>query len=342
LEIIQIKNLLIDRQSSGDPLTARIRERLSDIPQTVVDDAREAIAAEPGERGTLILMRRRGSFIKEFTVPPGAPPCGERYIVTMLNCPYSCSYCYLRSYLDHRRIVIFTNIDELASEVERVRTGGPGGRLTTGEMGDSLALDHLTGTTVDIMQLLSGSGITLDVRTKSCTIDHLLDLPGRRENLVITWTLGPEAQITAEERGAASLAERIEAAGRAAGAGIAVGVRLDPIIPHYYNLDAYREILDSLAAAVGNTGIARFELGVLRFPPGLWERVRADNPTGPLLRGEFFPDGGGKIRLYRPARVTLYRRLSHEIRRRFPEAHIELSMEDVTVWEDAGLIPPDA
>lgn len=335
----RIQKLIIDHESERDPLTARARERLHQVPVEVVPDARELITAEPDERASLILMRHRGAFVKEFTIPRGAPPCGERYLVTMLNCPFSCSYCYLRSYLEHRRLVVFTNTDDLAVEIGRLRAAGSTVRLTTGELGDSLALDELTGTTAEILALLHGSGMTLDIRTKSDRVDHLLcgDRAGRQ--LVITWTLGPETQVTCEERGAASLEARFDAMRRASAAGIGCGVRFDPIIPFYADIAAYRRILQTIASAIDPRLLSRFELGVMRFPPGLWQCIRSNEPGSPLLRGEYFRDREGKIRLYRPARIALYRELARAIRMYFPDVPIDLSMEERTVWEDAGLEP---
>lgn len=338
----QIQKLIIDRESVRDPLTVRVRERLDPVPADVVPDARDLIAAEPGERTSLILMRHRGAFVKKFTTPRDAPPCCERYLVTMLNCPFSCSYCYLRSYLEHRRLVVFTNTDDLAGEIGRVRAEGSTVRLTTGELGDSLAMDELTGTTRDILAMLNGSGMTLDVRTKSNRMDHLLrgDTAGR--NLVITWTLGPEAQAAREERGTAPLEARCDAMRRTAACGIRVGVRFDPIIPFYTDIAEYRRILETIAASVDPRFLSRFELGLVRFPPGLWQCIRSNEPASPLLRGEYFRDREGKIRLYRPARIALYRELARAIRSFFPDVPIDLSMEERTVWEDAGLEPAGA
>jgi spore photoproduct lyase len=338
----RIRKLIIDRESARDPLTLRVRERLDTVPAEVVPDARELIAEEPGERTSLILMRHRGTFVKEFTVPRGAPPCGERYLVTMLNCPFSCSYCYLRSYLAHRRLVVFTNTADLAGEIGLLRAAGSAARLTTGELGDSLALDELTGTTDDILDLLRGSEMTLDVRTKSDRVDHLLRGDGTGRRLVITWTLGPREQVSREERGAAPLGARLDAMRRASAEGVKCGVRFDPIIPFYAGTAAYRPILERIAAALDPAHLARFELGVIRFPTGLWKHIRSNEPDSPLLRGEYFRDREGKIRLYRPARVALYRDLSRAIRSIFPDVQIDLSMEERTVWEDAGLAPAAA
>jgi spore photoproduct lyase len=156
----------------------------------------------------------------------------------------------------------------------------------------------------------------------------------------VTWTLGPETAVRNEEHGTATLDDRLSALARTAGAGITVGARFDPIIPAYAHTGVYREIIERLAANVDEGTIFRFELGVLRFPPGLWQEVQRRNPRSMLLSGEYLKDRTGKMRLYRPSRVRLYRDIAGVIRESFGTAPIELSMEDQTVWEDAGIEPP--
>jgi spore photoproduct lyase len=75
----------------------------------------------------------------------------------------------------------------------------------------------------------------------------------------------------------------------------------------------------------------------MRFPPGLWEYIRMKFPASPLLRGEFFLAPDGKIKYYRPHRLRIYRELYGMVAERFPESIIELSMEDRSVWTDAGI-----
>jgi spore photoproduct lyase len=334
-------NLLIDREAQGDPLAARLRERLPEAKIEIVEDARGYLSSGFRASGTLVLMRRRGAFVKNFPQTPGTPPCGEKYVITMMNCPYSCSYCYLRSYLEHRSVVIFTDTERMKDEISRAVTEDSPRIITTGEMSDSLALDDLTGTTLDLLPLFEGSATLLEARTKSDNVKHLLSaaadtgrLSGGSESaaslfdrLLVTFTLGPEKMIEREEPGTASLEARLDAIKLLTGAGIKTGVRFDPIIPAYADIDSYRRLLDGLEAAAGGKGIYRCELGVLRFPPGLLESVRESAPHSPILRGEYLRDGEGKLRLYRPSRVSLYSEIAGLVLRRFPGTGIELCME---------------
>ncbi len=338
-----IKQLIIERAAEGDPLTARIRERLRGIDEILTEDARTILGERRAQNGTLFLMRHRGAFVKDFPATPHSPPCGEKYIITMLNCPYACSYCYLQSYLEHGSLVLFTDLERMKEEVASSISRDAPKRITTGEMSDSLALDELTGTTLDLLPLFEGTETLFEVRTKSASIDHLLRASGAgdgRENLVITWTLGPSEMIGREEPGTASLTERIEAMGRVLRAGLRTGVRFDPVVPHYADMISYRSMIGEIARVAEGERIDRFEIGALRFPPGLIESVRSRNPRSALLRGEYVRDGEGKLRLYRPARVAIYREVALLVRERFPGVPIELSMESRDVWEDAGIALP--
>ncbi len=338
-----ITQLVIERAALDDPLTARVRGALPGAAVTVADDPLGVTASETADGGTLFLVNHRGAFVKDFPTTPGSPPCGEKYIITMLNCPHACTYCYLQSYLEHGRLVLCAGLERMRDEVADAISHDAPKRMTTGEMGDSLALDELTGITLELLPLFEGTGTLLDVRTKSAGIDHILSAYAAHDppaNLVVTWTLGPREMIELEEPGTASLAERLGALTRAVRAGFRVGVRFDPVVPRYADMDLYAALVEEIARAAGSGSVERFEIGILRFPPGLMEKIRARRPRSGLLEGEYVRDREGKMRLYRPARVALYRGIAGLIRETFPRAAIELSMEDEEVWADADVELP--
>jgi spore photoproduct lyase len=328
--IPRFSRIVIEDRAFGDPAASRVIDSLGDLDPLITDDPGRHV-----EPGTLLLKYHLGNFVKDFPVTPGAPPCGEKYIAALQGCLYDCSYCYLRSYLSHSSITLLVNTPKLESDVRDALAAGTV-RLTTGELSDSLSLDNVTGLTGSILPLLEGTGATLEARTKSSNIGHLLGLDPK--HLLLTWTLAPESAIASEERGAAPLDERLDAIAKASGAGFRFALRLDPVIPAYWDEEGYRELLGRVRDAGGVP--ERIEIGVLRFPPGLIESVRSDIPFSPILRGEYIRDLEGKMRLYRPMRIGIYRALAEMIGDLFPETGLELSQEDATVWEDSGLTPP--
>jgi spore photoproduct lyase len=330
--------LIIDERALDDPLTGRIRNSLVGVEEIVTGDTGD----HPGA-GSLVLKFHEGRFVKDFPVTPGAPPCGEKYIAALQGCLYDCSYCYLRSYLSHNTITLLVNSGKMESDIREALDAGTV-RLTTGELSDSLALDHITGLTSSILPLLEGTSAVIEARTKSANVDHLPGLNGNdaelaRKHLLVTWTISPMEAMKSEEPGAAPLDERLGAISKVTSAGIGFALRLDPIIPFYWDAGSYHELLQRVKDEAGDAP-RRIEMGLLRFPPGLIESVRKDSPYSPILQGEYVRDREGKMRLYRPMRVGIYREAAGMIGELFPDTEIELSQEDRTVWEDAGLEPP--
>jgi spore photoproduct lyase len=330
--------LVIHSLAMGDPVTRRVTERL-DRKETIYTDDPADFAGP----GTFLLKYHEGRFVKDFPVTPGAPPCGEKYIAALQGCLYDCSYCYLRSYLADNTITLLVNSEKMEEDIREALLSGTV-RLTTGELSDSLALDHITGLTSSILTQLEGTGAVIEARTKSANVDHLPGVNGSdqdlaRRHLLVTWTLSPPEAVEQQEPGTATLDERIEAISKVSAAGIRYAIRFDPIIPFYWDADSYERLLFWIKD-VAETAPLRIELGVLRFPPGLADSVRKDSPFSQILHGEYIRDREGKIRLYRPMRIAIYRELASTIDILFPGTAIELSQEDRTVWEDAGLTPP--
>ncbi|MFO7915771.1 MAG: hypothetical protein R6U43_08760 [Candidatus Krumholzibacteriales bacterium] len=340
---ISIRRLVIEREAEADPAARGIISGIPEAAVSVVDDIMDHQSDDYS--GILYLKRNRGRFIKDFPVSSSTPSSGEKYIITMLNCPFQCRYCYLQVYLDHCRMVVFTNTGQMKSELREVISGDSPERITSGEMGDSLALDHITGTTAGLLPLFAGTGTLFEARTKSSNVRHLLDESGAGcspqdlENLLITWTMSPEAAARAAEPGCASIEERLEALKTVSRAGIKTAVRFDPVIPRFYSPRLYGELIGDILTASGGS-IYRFELGVMRFPPGLWEHIRIKYPGSPVLKGEFTLADDGKIKYYRPGRLRIYRELSDMIKTNFPGSPVELCMEPESVWEDSGIPLP--
>ena len=94
----------------------------------------------------LILTRHRGRFMKDCP-GAGAEVCCNYFVVNYAsNCHLECTYCFLQSYLNNPALMVFTNLDDLLSEVGIRLRAAPGRlfRIGTGEISDSLALDSWT------------------------------------------------------------------------------------------------------------------------------------------------------------------------------------------------------
>jgi len=344
------KRIIVDTTSQNDEITERVISTFGARRVTLVNP--EELNIEHYDKSTLILTHNRGRFIKDFECTQ-ENAWDEKYIVSIINCPFNCSYCYLQAYFKFRAIVIYTNTERMKLEVTEKIVSGKRIRLTTGEFSDSLALDQLTETISLLAPLFISKNTKLELRTKTSDLKQLRKLTGdpvileefksidthtglstsmygenKHTNIVVTWTLSPEKAIKNEEAGTASLIDRLDAIRRAASMNFDVAIRFDPIIPFYYDKQSYNEILLDLSKSVPGNKLERFELGILRFPSNLIEIIGNTRPNSNLLKGEYIRSSDGKYVLIRPLRLKIFRELTEIIRSYFPKVDIKLSMEN--------------
>ena len=174
--------ILVQEQSWEDPATHEILGRLPGIETATVQDLDtrrfdSAIASDTASyaKNTLILMRYPGKFLKSCQ-GSGAEICCNYFVVSYAwNCHLECTYCVLQSYLSNEALVVCTNIDESASRRENTLEQSPDRtfRIGTGELADSLALDHLTHYSRRLVTLFASlpNGI-LELKTKSDQISQ--------------------------------------------------------------------------------------------------------------------------------------------------------------------------
>jgi len=147
------KKVYVTKDSRNSFITRRVLENTGHLPVEFITDSRELIedvlmSRNPvGEGKKLLLVtHQRGGYVKPCPCTPKYIGCNYFIINTELNCPLDCSYCILQLYLNNPLITVHTNTAELFRQLDdflhknRNRTF----RIGTGELGDSLALDHLT------------------------------------------------------------------------------------------------------------------------------------------------------------------------------------------------------
>ncbi len=323
--------------------TRTILARLSGIPVetvpgTAVLAAELGLARDPLSEGKqlLYLCRRKGPFVKSCPCTPGHVRCGYLVINLDLQCPLDCSYCVLQDYLDPPLVTAHVNREDLWPELDRlVGSRGEGIlRLGTGELGDSLALDHITGNSVHLVDYFRGkSGVFFELKTKTANIRHVLAAEPA-DNVVVSWSLNTEAQAALEERGAPPVKKRLEAAGLVSSRGFPVGFHFDPLIIHEGWREGYGEVVRRLLETIPPERIAWISLGGLRFGPELKPVVRRRFPGSRITGQEFVRGKDGKLRYFRPARIELYRAILGMIRAGGgANVPVYLCMESAEVWK---------
>lgn len=335
----EIDQVWIDREVANHPQTIRILNKLEGVPVDVIDNChyiKRSSSIDGAKRQLLLAMHRGQAFKPCQGIGNGHVCCNYRVIDIVSGCPMDCSYCVLQSYLSNNPVTtIYVNCESILAEIGAFLSGHSGHfyRIGTGELSDSLALDYLTEySSILIPFFASQQNAILELKTKTASVDSLLNLRhGGRT--VISWSVGTQSIIASEERGTATLEERLAAAAKAVAHGFGVGFHFDPIILTPQNgIDDYLHVVDMIFDAVEPSKISWVSLGLLRFPPDLLETASKRFPGTKIFSGEFVP-AGGKFRYLRFIREKTYRAIWEKLARKLTPAKIYLCMETPLIWE---------
>jgi spore photoproduct lyase len=287
-------SVVVDLEVADLPFT---RSFLGRLPTQVAVRARDPRDPLPRGRRIAHVTREPGAFVKPCPCSPGVVGCGYWVLTPVFQCPYACTYCFLRFYAPDAPLTLLANLEDAESQfLDLAKSRGAPLRVGTGEFADSLALDPWTAHSRWLRELVAAHpAVTLELKTKSANIEGLLDgspSPGYR-----------------------------------------VGFHLDPIILETGWEDAYDELTRLLFEAVTPDRVAWVSLGTLRFPPRFLEQWGPALRGRRIFFGEFVPGPDGKLRYFWPLRREVYRRVARALRRRGgPNLPVYLCMEPRSMW----------
>jgi spore photoproduct lyase len=341
------KKLLVHEKSWQDPVTAEILDRLPDIRPSTIRNADMRLCDSGGEsvprsyshdfcsKETLVLLHYAGRFLKNCQ-GSGAEICCNYLIASCgLGCHMECTYCILQSYLTNKALMVYTNIDDLMAEIRGTVDQSPKRmfRIGTGELADSLALDHITHFSRELVPFFASvPNAVLELKTKSVEIGNLEDLD-HSGHTIVSWSLNSRRICRTEEPKAPSLDERLAAALKCREWGYRLGFHFDPLIYYEGWEPEYRDAVREIFQAVDPSRVAWISLGAIRFTPRLREFIQKKYPNSRVPRGEFVPGHHGKVRYFRPIREEMYRKMLSWIHQEAPGILVYLCMESGTVWE---------
>ncbi len=337
----QIERIYIDIPSEKDRVTEHVLQSLPDIPVERVEDKRTLIksslsSADPIGMGKkhLLITHFYGRRLKPCPGTSRHICCGYYVINAMTNCPMDCSYCVLQGYLNNPFLTLYSNWDDLLHEIEDFLSNHhrPFSRLGTGELSDSLALEPLFPFSQTLVPFFAQKKAILELKTKSSEVEGLLSLD-HRGRTVVSWSLNPSKVIKEEERGTASLEDRLEAAKRIQEAGYPLGFHFDPML-HFEGWEkGYEEMIQLLFRQIDSKRIIWISLGGFRYPPQVKGVVEERFPQTRIFLGELFPGKDGKFRYFKEIRKEMYRKMATMLKQVSPELFIYLCMESPEVWE---------
>ncbi len=340
----KVDQLWIDEETLAEPLTGEIVKKLPDARVLIGREFAEPrrnldLSSDPLVQGKRIvrLMKHRGAFVKPCPGTPEYVCCGLQILHIGQGCPMDCRYCALQVYFNRPVMEVFVNIEEMLYQLGQFLEANPSRfhRICTGEFTDSLALDPLTDLSLRLTDFFADvENASLEIKTKTDLVAPLLR-SACRGRVVLSFSVNAPSISKTEERRAAPLLARIDAAAQAQRKGYMVGFHFDPIIPLPGWEEGYASTIDAIFRKVDPSGVAWISLGVLRFVPRLKEVVTARFGPIPAFHDAFLRGLDGKSRLDVTRRIGIYRLLANRIRRHAPDARVYLCMESPSVWEAA-------
>lgn len=344
------QKVYIEKRSFDFPLTKRILKNISHIPAEIIDDIQDFLEDIQTSRGVieqgkkaLLLTCQRGEFVKPCPCTPDYIGCNYNIINLDLNCPLDCTYCFLQHYLTNPLVIVNVNLEALWKQLdiflnrnrERIL------RIGTGELGDSLALDHITENSISLISYFREKrNVLFEMKTKTVNIESILKIEPAR-NVVIAWSLNSIKIAHEEEKGAPPVAERIDAARKVSEKGFLVGFHFDPIIRYHGWEKGYGEVIKKLLKTVNPARIAWISLGSLRFPPFLKAVIEERFPRTKIIYDEFIKGKDGKLRYFKPLRLELYKKIIGFIKNcGGGQIPLYFCMESEEIWQKAmGWVP---
>jgi len=347
---ITIHNLLVEEGATGYALTHRIINRLSNVPVLPVQPSNHNSSVEhTGEtnmgKGTLHLLAHKGDFLKPCPGTKNYICCGYQILNLATNCPLDCSYCILQAYFNQPNLRIFVNFQEKLDHVLQIIDSNPHKifRIGTGEFTDSLALDHITGLSEQLLPLFSKrKNAVLELKTKTVEIKRLL-ASRHRDRIIVSWSLNSPRMDTEEEHRAVSIKKRLEAARLCQAEGYVLGFHFDPLVCHENWQEEYTKTIELMDKYIEPKGIIWISLGAFRFMPELKPIIRKRHPLTCVLNGEFIVGLDGKMRYFKPIRIDLYSFMRENLEKWHPDMGLYLCMESDDVWHRSlGWSPNDS
>lgn len=276
-------------------------------------------------------VREKYDFYKRCPCSSKSASCGYFIVNLGSGCPYECSYCVLQDYINSTGIILPANIEDFFAAFKSL---GRNIRCGSCELTDSLAFDHITGYSPQIVEFFRHYPKSMfEFKTKSDNIGLLTSVPGAK-NIVVSWSMNPTKIIETVEYFTAPLPQRLEAAQKCVDCGYRVAFHFDPLI--YYpgwEVD-YEVLVNTIFDTVDGSDIAWISLGTLRMTPRLKKIIENRFPDNTILDEEFLIGHDGKLRYPRDVRAFIYKNMTSWVRKRCKDVPLYLCMEEKSMHSD--------
>jgi len=360
--------IIIDRRAENDPATHFILSNCPSVPVKFVTSAKSNsvvaasnVLANSGDsmlekiiagKNVLFVAPASNSTVDTFTMPDERILCPhfDRVKFASNGCFYQCDWCYLKlTYRASRPfITVYANFDSIAEKLKKRLSQAQGPVIfNSGEMADSLALEHITGAARYFIPWFGrADNGYMFMLTKSDNVDDILDLD-HNGHTIVAWSMNEASVSRKFEIGAPPFDRRLRASEKVQNAGYPLRIRLDPIVPFDGWQAAYTKTIRKIFEKIQPE---RITLGTLRFEPGFYKNRKTIFTSGqelpnmledmkPMFKEAKMPGGKssvGKYSFSEEQRIEIFKIAIDEIRK-YSDCKIALCKESADVWDRVGL-----
>ncbi|MCP4678927.1 MAG: hypothetical protein GY854_26250 [Deltaproteobacteria bacterium] len=273
----KLGRIYVEKAARNYGLTERILARYPDATRVFIDSYK-SVLNRPRQRYRL--QKQAPSIVLAKREPPYTFPLSSHCqdhgfkdalaASPVLNCLFSCDYCYLQGTYGSGHIFVFVNPDDFFDEIRELTEQRRGESqplsLSVSLETDLLALEKETGLCASWIAFAESMGprIVMELRTKSAAYDAISHL-SPTENTILAWSLVPESIWKKYERGLPSPESRIKNARRAARDGWPIRLCFDPVLLDRRRPGEYDRLFEYTFTRIQPRTIESVSLGAFRM-----------------------------------------------------------------------------
>lgn len=364
------KEIIIHEKIANDPVTVGILKKCSNVPVEYVKNSKSSTIVSTSDilknaknksmldtilagKQVLFIAPATNNQVDQFEMPDNRLMCPhfDRLKFAANGCYYQCDWCYLK--LTYRAAFPFITVRAEYPIIEkqiqkRLNQSTEPVIFNSGELADSLSLEHLTGAAQHFIPWFANqpNGF-LFMLTKSDNVNDILNLV-HNNHTIIAWSMNQPDVSKAFEIGAPTFERRLNAAEKVQRAGYPLRIRLDPIVPYQ---DWDKDYAETIKQIFHKVSPERITLGTLRFEDGFYKMRNSIFTTDNFLpdmvqkmkpmfqpkafKGKKHPKRG-KYSFTEDERTEIFNTVIKEIRK-YSDCKIALCKESDTVWNNTGL-----
>lgn len=270
----------------------RTKEILKKLPNAVIIEIehykdifcrkKQSVSTQNNAKALILAQNENGGIYE------GAPVCqsfGNKnfyYCSCIMNCLFDCEYCYLKGMYPSGNMVVFVNIEDTFEKLRHLLVD-KSIYLCISYDADLIACEWLCGFVREWMAFAqTQKKLTIEIRTKSGRSDIWSEYKSC-DNVIIAYTLSPDAVANRYEHYAASLSQRIEAACEASRDGYRVRLCFDPMIYCQSWENEYRQMVEKVFEKIAANELIDVSVGSFRISQDYLKKMRHDMPDSAIV-----------------------------------------------------------